>query len=190
MTDYEKEYINVLESIKKSNDKINTIENTDIFRLYKLFVNERKLLEEKKDNLYKKMMFEKFDKCHHFAVKSRFIYYGWGEKGTTCHGCIKCGLDNSVLQDVMLNDDMLIMKAYFEKCNVYDFAKVYNIVLNLEDDEEISYINGYEQAKQFYRDVIKQNPNISNKELEELLKVELNKMEEAKSGHSRKREGR
>lgn len=187
MTDYEKEYIDVLESIKKSNDKINTIENTDIFRLYKLFINERKQLEEKKDNLYEKIMFEKFDKCKHYAVKSRYIWNGWGDKGTICHGCIKCGLDNSVFEDIKLEKDMKIMKKYFEQHKVYDFAKVHEQVLADHTDAELSYINGFNNAKEFYGKIAKTRPDITNKELEqELIREEQRILDETGQSRTRK----
>lgn len=141
---------------------------------------------------YVKYYLQLYRKCDHFVVESGY------DVDCRCfhHGCIKCGLDTKSLNwyDGKYHDRYgEPMLTYFKsggKIKGYSSNLFFCNPKHYYTFENSSLIFSFEIGKELYKNISAENPNISNPELEELLKVELNKMEEEKYGHSRKREGR
>lgn len=65
--------------------------------------------------LYKAMKEEEYSTCKHILVYSKIDYDGFEGRSDKSCGCIKCGLDNSVLDREQIYTDRIIMREYLEK---------------------------------------------------------------------------
>ena len=116
MSELEKELERLKDQRRGIIKEMQSLEKSEIikryFELKKL--NEEMCRDEKK--LYQKVKEEQFDSCNHILVYSDISYDEYD--GHTCRrkGCIKCGLDESVLdRDIdCLSDTQKIMRSYLK----------------------------------------------------------------------------
>ena len=106
--------------------------------------------------------FEKYDKCDHFVITCCDDYDWYEGTHDYGHGCIKCKLCNGgpFYENYMLR--------YFEQGGKLDgwWSK-----LNFSFGKYSCYEISFGRAVHLYEEISAKNPNISNKELYEILKV-------------------
>ena len=105
-----KRSVNVVNEIKQ-------LENSDIVKRYLDLKKECDRLYDKQISLYSAIKHEEYDECKHILVYSKVDFDRYEGRTYRYRGCIKCGLDNSVLGEE--NDYLLysrkIMSNYLQK---------------------------------------------------------------------------
>lgn len=97
MDKYKKEYAELVEKRNKIIGKLKLLEQDEMVKKYIQLEEENKDLYDKQLSLYSLMKEEEYNSCKHVLVYSRIDYDGYEGRSYEYSGCIKCGLDNSVL---------------------------------------------------------------------------------------------
>lgn len=97
MYKYKKEYIELVEKRNKIIKELKLFEQEEIVKKHMQLVEENKDLYDKQLSLYRLMKEEEYNSCKHVLVYSRIDYDRYEGRSYEYSGCIKCGLDNSVL---------------------------------------------------------------------------------------------
>ena len=172
-TSIAKEYILLNKELKKTKnqlkkDKIihdlNCLNKSEILSNYLKYKNELDDINGDLIDLKIEMSYKKFSSCNHIMVYTTDPYENPDKLTDRSCACIKCGLDNSVLDRFKdtLTDEQLIMYNYLKNPHNYS-ANTLNthIVCDLE------------LGKSIYNDIIENNPNIDDNSLIELFKEKL-----------------
>jgi len=172
-TSIAKEYIFLNDELKKTKnqlkkDKIihelDCLRKSEILSNYLKYKNELEELNGNLIDLRIEMLYKKFSLCNHIMVYTTDPYENPDKLTDRSCACIKCGLDNSVLDRLKdsLSEEQLIMYNYLK--NPYNYsANTLNthIVCDLE------------LGKNIYNEIIENNPNIDDNSLIELFKFKL-----------------
>ena len=136
-------------------------------------------------NEYKKTYFKIFDNCDHFIVVSYEQYDSYEGRHYYSYGCIKCGLDQmaQTYYGEFYDKEYSVMHEYFENGQRLKGYKP-KVEFNFSG---YSTTGGFEIGKKLCRNVLMNEPFISNKELDEKLIEEVKKFKKRNKCKSRKR---
>ena len=161
MTNLEQDYNDLLvkrkEVLKEITDLMKNKEVSQYIKLQK----ENADLEEKQADLYRKVQIEKYENCDHILICSRVNHDSYEGRSHAHLGCIKCGLDTSILSKIIENGqdiadlsfDQQIMYEYLEK--LYE-KNIYLI------NADISILCNLELAQAIYKKIEEKNPGIDD----------------------------
>lgn len=120
--------------------------------------------------------FKKYDDCDHFVIKCADDYDWYEGTHNYSHGCIKCGLCNG---GVFYDETM---KSYFYNGGLLFRGYGSKLMFGL------SYETSYGVARELYKKISEENPNITNSDLAIILKSESERIKsETNPGVERKR---
>lgn len=157
MDNLKKEYKEIIEQSKKIIDEIELLEESEIVKRYLKLKTQNHDLYNKQLSLYKDIKTKEYELCEHILVYSRIDCDRWEDRTYRYCGCIKCGLDNSVLDGDRdwLSDQRKIMYDYLRKnylmgvetnivcdldlaCEIY--SKIKEAHPNIDDEKAIQYL--------------------------------------------------
>ena len=98
-------------------DELKQLENDELVKRYLELKKENHNLYDKQLRLYGSIKKEEYDECKHILVYSKIYYDRYEGRTYRSCGCIKCGLDNSVLdkERKWLTPTQQIMYDYLRK---------------------------------------------------------------------------
>lgn len=97
MSNVEKEYNEIIEQREKLIKEIVSLEENEMVEKYCKLKKQNENLYRKQLTLYKQIKNKEYDSCEHILVCSKIEYDTYEGRTYRSCGCIKCGLDNSVL---------------------------------------------------------------------------------------------
>ena len=153
MTKLEKEYKNVSKQREEILNELKNLEYDEKVCRYKKLRNKNKIFNKMLIDLQLKMEKEKYEKCSHVAVTSKKFYEDIDSHPRTRHGCIKCGLDDSIL------DDERNYLSIIDKIK-YDYIKEHGF----KGKNTYSYCDLY-LARAIYSKIIEVHPDIDDETL-------------------------
>lgn len=122
MSTLKQEYNELIEEIRKNAGEMKKLECDEKLKRYFKLKDRNESLCQKQIDLYTAIKKEEYASCKHILVYSKIEYdREEGRKYRRC-GCIKCGLDSSVLdfQKENLSFDRKIMYEYFKEINFFE----------------------------------------------------------------------
>ena len=144
--------------------KINLLKNNIFFKSFFELIDEKSKIKFELANLYIKIKTNEFSTCKHVLILTRVDHDYMEGRTYRYYGCIKCGLDQSVLSDNFsrnwLNDDQKIMYDYLQ-----DHSLDNNINTGIHCDLEL--------AKKIYSQIKKDHPNIYDEKALKYFKIEI-----------------
>ncbi len=97
MGNLKEEYDKIIDERKKIIAEMKKLEENKIIKRYCELKRQNKSLYNDQLSLYKNMKKEEYAACNHILVYSKIDHDEYGNHTYESCGCIKCGLDNSVL---------------------------------------------------------------------------------------------
>ena len=98
MEDLNKEYKEILKERDTINSEIEQIKKEAMVIKYINYLEKKKELVAKTDELYKKLLIKKYSNCDHILVMSDYEYDSWEGRSYRYYGCVKCGLNEAVAE--------------------------------------------------------------------------------------------
>ena len=149
---------------KEYEKKINKWEKLKQYKSVKRYLEleeECKNINKDLNNLYKKILFERYTNCKHIVVMSDYDYDSWEGRSYRYYGCIKCGLDEAVAKrGYGLNKEESTMLELMNEYKVYRIGgKHTDIACELED------------AKELYSEIIENDKDLSDDEIISIFKA-------------------
>lgn len=172
MNDLEKEYAKILERREKIQKELKELEEMEIIKRYFRLRLEWDISYNKKHDLYKQIENEKLKSCRHILVNTSL---GGKNRYQNC-GCIKCGVDTSILEKER-------SKLNFEDKIKYDYLKENYIRLNAT---HIGVVCDLNLAMAIYFKIKEYHPGINDETAIYYLKVALNDIRNIKVNYERK----
>lgn len=174
MSNFKKEYNEVREQRGNIIEEINKLKENEAVKKYIQLKEENDKLYEEQQRLYSKMKKEEYRCCKHILVYSsidRDLYEG---RTYRHRGCIKCGLDESILE-------------YNSSCISSNQRVMYDILSE-------KYITGIETkilcdldlAKAIYSKINEKHPNIDDETATKFFVAALNDIRNIKVNDERK----
>ena len=164
----EQEYNEIINDCSKLDEEIKHMEEYKIIKKYFLLKGKRGALNLNEEELYKKLLLNRYANCRHILVESDTESY-FDYEGRTYHyfGCIKCGFDEAVAnRGYGRNREEREMLNIMEKHHVYGLSGIKTgICCNL-----------YE-ARDLYEDLKEKYPDADDEEMTELFKMAFKKKE-------------
>ena len=156
MSNLKKEYEEIIEQRSMIVKKMKQQEENDAVKKYFELKKQNELLYEKQFTLYKKMKNEEYNCCEHILVYSKIERDKYEGRTYRSCGCIKCGLDNSILdckrewlpfnQQVMhdyLSEKYLSGRETKIACNLdlaqAIYSKIKATYSDIDDDTAVKY---------------------------------------------------
>jgi hypothetical protein len=158
MNNYDREYKELLKQKKDLLFEIKLLEDTSIVKDYIKLRQAIMDLNNEISELHKKIIINDIASCNHIMV--------YTDDNASCCGCIKCGLDNRVLDKNKdeLTEDELIIYNYLKKKNITSKTINSNIVCNLN------------LARSIYQELLEDNPLIEDREALEKFATRLSEI--------------
>ena len=164
-----KEYSDLLSEKDRINSDINELmQSEELKKFFKLKEDFKEITSRLKD-LHKKIKIDEYNTCNHIM-----IYTNDQDADKRTCGCIKCGLDNSVLDKPLgsLSDEDMIMYQYLHN-----------------NKPETSTLNTHricdlKTGCSIYKAIVKSNPNIDDKDAVNLFEVALDNLEGEKEKYN------
>lgn len=174
MSKLKQEYDEVTEEREKIIEKIRQLEESEILKEYFELTKQNESLYNKQLSLYKDIKYEEYDSCEHILVDSKKDYDRWEGRTYRSKGCIKCGLDNSILDmdEKFLSPYGKIMYSYLRKKHLF------GIETNIACDLEL--------AKAIYSKIKQAHPDIDDETAIKYLENALNNIRGSKVSDDRK----
>lgn len=152
-------------------------------------LKQLKPIEKERNKLidnYRKLYFKIFDNCDHFIVPSYDNSDEYSEHQYCSYGCIKCGLNLMALSSDGPDYDFEydVMKKYFESGK--KLRSSYKPKVKFRFDGWSTY-GSFEIGKKLCKKVLKNNPLISNDELDQKLIEVVKDVKKNNKGRSRVR---
>lgn len=117
MDNLKKEYKEIIEQRKKIIEELKPLEKSEVVKKYLQLCEQNHDLYNKQLSLYKEIKIMEYESCEHILVYSKIDYDRLEGRTYRSCGCIKCGLDNSVLEEEkrFLSADRKVMDEYLRK---------------------------------------------------------------------------
>jgi len=158
-------------------EELKQLENNDIVRRYLELKKENDILYNKELKLYSSIKKEEYDECRHILVYSKIDHDRLEGRTYRCCGCIKCGLDTSVLDE---ESDYL---THTQKI-MYDYLR----------KNHLNYLNGIKTdilcdinlATSIYSKIKEAHPNIDDKTALKYFEIALDNIRNIEVNNERK----
>ena len=153
-----KEKINEWEEVKQ---EIRRLKQYKTVKRYLELEEESKIINKDLNNLYKKILYERYSNCNHILVMSDYDYDSYEGRSYRYYGCIKCGLDEGVIN------------------RGYGLNKEENTMLELMNEYEVHRIGGKQtgiacelsDARELYNEIIENDKDLSDDEIISIFKA-------------------
>lgn len=134
-------YNKLLSDLKDIELEKSTLEENEIVKRYLQLKKDITKLQNKKIKIYKEMKYQEYDKCNHILIYSKIENDPHESRTYKYRGCIKCGLDESVLDaDYTLSFDEQIKYDYL-------ISKGIRYIHGIQTD----VVNNLEKAQLYYQ---------------------------------------
>lgn len=173
MSNRKKEYDELIKQKKIIIDEIKTLEENEFVMRYLELKKQNEDLWSQQQNLYTAVLKEKFMSCKHILVCSRIDYDDEGHRFKS-RGCIKCGLDNSVLDENYMGGIEAIMYSYLRE-NVFSLS---GPEPEIECDLDL--------AQAIYSKIKEAHPNIDDKMATKYFEIALDNIRNIEVSNDRK----
>ena len=169
------EYNNICKKRATVVKEINKLKENDAVKRYIELVSLNKSIKEEQKNIYNEMQMENYTNCNHILVYTKEKYDYNTDNYYKCCGCIKCGLDNEVLDYPKdeLNNDKLIMYNYLKKKYITSGTLNSHVMCDLD------------LACAIYRKIKNKYPDIDDKLALKYFEIALDNMENIPVNESR-----
>lgn len=174
MSNLKKEYDELIELRKNIIEEIKVLEENEIVKKHLEIKKQNENLYEKQLDLYKKIKYEEYESCKHILVYTEIDYDKYEGRTYRSYGCIKCGLDNSILKQERkwLTFPQMIMHDYLKE----------------------KYLNGsktkiacdLELAQAIYSKIKEENPDIDDETAIRYFEIALDNIRSIKVSDERK----
>ena len=157
----DQEYNEIINDCSKLDEEIKHMEEYKIIKKYFLLKGKRGALDLKEEELYKKILLNRYANCRHILVESDTESY-FDYEGRTYHyfGCIKCGFDEAVAnRGYGRNREEREMLNIMEKHHVYGLS---GIKTGIKCD--------LYEARDLYEDLKEKYPDADDEEMAEIFK--------------------
>lgn len=150
------------------------LEENDAVKKYFELKDQNESLYEKQLALYKEIKNEEYECCEHIVVYSKIDYDRFEGRTYRSCGCIKCGLDNSILEfkREWLSFDQRIMYDYLSK--KYLSGKETKVACDLD------------LAKAIYSKIKETHPDIDDETVVKYFEITLDNIRNIKVSDERK----
>lgn len=183
MSELIEKYDDVIKKIDENNKILEQlIENSEDVIKYLDLILENKDLDTKKATLFQDVQIKKYDSCAHILVYTKIEHDRVEGRTYKSCGCIKCGLDNSVLD---------CKKEYLDlnKKIMYDYLEL-RISKHLSFDgisgRKTEVFCNLELAQAIYAKIKKEHPNITDELAIMYFKIALDNIRNIKVSDARK----
>lgn len=178
MENLKEQYDEIVTKRKKIIDQINFLVNDEKVKKYFKLRNENSELAYKEQELYKKLKIADYSSCNHIWVRTLICDNG----GDTYCGCIKCGLDQTVLR----------LRYIFDTVDIMSFEQ--RLMYNFMTDTDVFYDKGIEStsvcdlelAKAIYSRIKEVHPDIDDETARKYFEIALNDIRRIKVNNERK----
>lgn len=185
MENLKAKYDKILSQRKNLTEQINILANDENVRKYLELNKQKEELAKEQKKLYRKVKYEDYSSCNHIWVTTLSDYDSSEGRSYYYHGCIKCGLDKSLLRlsetfcgGYCNGIDMLTPSQRI----MYDFMSThscgYGIYTNLLCDLDL--------AKAIYAKIKAAHPNVDDETAIKYLKVAIHNIKNIKVSEERK----
>ena len=161
MSELKKEYARITEQRAVVINELKQLKNEESVKRYLKLKEQNDNLYYKQLNLYGTIKHEDYDECKHILVYSKIAYDKYEGRTYRSCGCIKCGLDNSVLDE---DRDCL---SYIRKI-MYDYLRK-NYLNGINTD----IICDIDLATSIYSKIKEIHPDIDEETAIKYLKIAL-----------------
>ncbi len=150
MSNLKEEYDKIIEQRKKILEEMKPLGENEIVKRYMELTEQNESLFNQQLSLYKELKMEKYASCDHILVYSQIDYDRYEGRTYKSCGCIKCGLDNSVLNGdrEWLSGSRQIMYDYLRKNRIYNKGIASEVLCDLDLAQAI-----YSKIKQAHPDI-------------------------------------
>jgi len=165
MEDIQKNFEEIKKEFRKTCEQLEKLENTANVKKYLALCEKRQLLSSKFEDIFLKVLAEKYRKCDHVLVECNSDYDSYEGRSYHYFGCIKCGLDESVKEDC------------------WCYSKIHREMRKIISENPLNKIKGkklgvkcdLKTAMNVYSEVKEENPDISEDELLKIVVKEIKK---------------
>ena len=188
MEDLKKEYDDIIFLRKKIIRELKALEENKIVLRYKKLKSENNFLFNKELQLHEELKKKEYESCNHIWIIAEEICDGYDFKSHKYFGCIKCGLDYSVLKcglDYNLNwlpFSERIMYEYLMSLKGVERERL------LEKGNRINILCDLELAQAIYCNIKSDYPKIEEAQAIKYFLKEINDMRNVKASHERKKD--
>lgn len=177
MSELKKEYDETTEQRVAVIDELKQLENDELVKRYLELKKENYNLYDKQLRLYGSIKKEEYDECKHILVYSKIDYDRYEGRTYRSCGCIKCGLDNSVLdkEREWLTPTQKIMYDYLRKNH-----------LNYFNGIKIDILCDIDLATSIYSKIKDANPDIDDETAIKYFEIALHNIRNIEVNDERK----
>lgn len=180
MEDLKKEYDEIKEQSEKIIEEMKSLEENDVVKKYFELKKQSEKLYEKQHKLYKKMKKKEYNRCRHILVYSKIERDSYEDRTYRSRGCIKCGLDDSVLEQ---NREWLP----FSKKVMYDYlTELMEEYFRDFKGRETKIACDLDLAQEIYSKIKESHPDIDDDMAIKYFKVALNDIRNIEVSEKRK----
>jgi len=169
MENLKREYEEVLLQINENNNAIEKLkENPEVKRFIALCEKNARL-NGKKEKIYEEIRKEEYRNCHHIWVYPKNFFEGHSPM------CVKCGLDLDILNnggEYLLSPEQKAMRNFLKETKELVYYCGLDPVIAFDTD----------MAKEIYKSIIEENPDISDEEAAKMLEEVIENIEQNKTG--------
>ena len=140
-------------------DRLLKLQKNPAVQEYMRLEREYEETKEEQDEIFQKMKYAEYDSCSHILVYTKEEYVKEEEHTYTYQGCIKCGLDESILKSNEKNRSL-------EDQTQYDYLRSKGETLTgLHTEVEC----GIALAQKIYEEIKAENKDITDEQLVDLF---------------------
>ena len=171
METLKEKYNKIMEQRRAIITEMKTLEKNEILKRYFDLKEKNEILSNDQFSLFRNIKMEEYATCNHILVYSKIDYDRYEGRSYESCGCIKCGLDNSVLNESRdcLSGTQKIMYDYLKKnylssnfggiqteilCDIdlaqAIYTKIKNVYPDISDEKAINF---FKYALKNIRDV-------------------------------------
>lgn len=160
------EYEEIVKQREEIINKIRIFEESAVIKDYLELTEENKRLYEEQLNLYEDIKKDEYASCEHISVYSNINYDRYEGRTYKSCGCIKCGLDTSVLDcdSDILSFNKKIMYVFLKSQPMFD-GRPKGINTEIACDLDL--------AQAIYSKIKEAHPNIDDKMATKYFEIEL-----------------
>lgn len=178
MKDLTENYAKIIEQRKEIITEMEKLEESEILKRYFYLKKKNESLYNEQLILFKNMKMKEYETCHHILIYSKMDYDRYEGRTYASCGCIKCGLDNSVLnksRDCLIGTQRIMydyLKKNYLSC---DFGGI-----------QTSILCDMDLAQAIYRKIKNTYPSIDDEKAVQFFKYALKNIRSSKVSDERK----
>lgn len=166
MKSLQEKYEKVLQEITDADAQINALQDDEKVKQYIAMCGQRDRLMHQKEDLYKKVLIDRYSSCNHIWIIASHDYDPIEGRSYDYHGCMKCGLDRTVFQ--LIENGCSLQLLTPEQRIMYDF--MHGRCLG---GEIVNTLCDLELAKTIYAKIKEARPDIDDETAIKYFEVAL-----------------